>query len=157
MFNDKEKDVVYIGSDHAGFKLKEVLKGHLEGKGVRVADLGCFSEEPCDYPDIAREVGEKVIEHKEARAVVICGSGIGISIGINRFKDVRAANCVTAEMAEMARKHNDANVLALGSRIVSEEDAKGIVDKFFDVEFEGKEEGDNARHLRRVDKLKSIG
>jgi RpiB/LacA/LacB family sugar-phosphate isomerase len=153
MFNEKEKKIAYISCDHAAFKMKETLKDHLEGLGLDVRDLGCFNEDPCDYPDVAREIGEKIIEHPDAVGVLLCGSGSGVCMGVNRFKMVRAANCVTPEMAEMTRKHNNANVLCMGSRIVEEATAKEIVDTFLATDFEKGEE----RHVRRVDKLKMIG
>jgi ribose 5-phosphate isomerase B len=153
MFNDKEKRVVYLGSDHAGFTLKESVKTYLESKDLDVRDLGCFNEDPCDYPDIAREVGEKIIEHQDAVGIILCGSGLGVTIGANRYQMVRAANCLTSEMAETARRHNDANVLCMGARIIEEGLVNGIVDTFLTTKFET----DAERHVRRVDKLKSIG
>lgn len=152
MIGEPEKKIIFVGSDHAGFAAKEALKPYLEEKGLDVTDLGCFSEEPCDYPDIAREVAEKVLEHQDARGLIICGSGIGVSIAANRFKTVRAVNANTEQLAEMGRKHNNANVLTMGARVIDVETMKKIVDKFLTTEFEGEE-----RHERRVEKLSTLG
>lgn len=152
MFNEKAKRKIFIASDHAGFLGKEALKDHL-GEAYAITDLGCFSEEPCDYPDIAREVSEKVIEHgNDCVGIILCGTGIGVSIGANRFTKIRAANCVTEEMAVGAREHNNANVLCLGARILSEEMLGKITDTFLNTEFPGEE-----RHVRRVEKLRAMG
>ncbi len=152
MFNDKEKRCIFIGSDHAGFEGKEILKDHL-GDAYAVTDLGCFSEDPCDYPDISREVSEKVIEHGgDCVGVILCGSGTGVCMAANRFTKVRAANCVNEDMAEGARQHNNANILCLGARMVEPEMLKKILDKFLNTDFPGEE-----RHVRRVEKLKAMG
>ncbi|MBI2634468.1 ribose 5-phosphate isomerase B [Candidatus Peregrinibacteria bacterium] len=153
MIGEKKKKLVFIGADHAGFKAKEDLKAYLQQKGFEVTDLGCFTEESCDYPDVAREVGEKVVEHPESFGVLICGTGIGVAMAVNKFKDIRAVNAVTAEMAEMARKHNNANVLTMGARLTDIDAMKKIADKFFETDFENGEE----RHVRRVEKLSHIG
>ena len=138
---------VAIGSDHAGFKLKETLKKHLLNMSYIVADLGCDSEKSVDYPDYGCMVAKKVANGKADFGVVICGSGIGISIAANRNNKVRAALCYNAEIAKLARQHNDANILALGARFISEEDAKKSLDVFLSTEFEG------GRHADRVNKL----
>lgn len=142
---------VYIGSDHAGYRMKEVLKRHLEDKGIEFIDFGAFSEDSVDYPDIAREVGEKVGENGGSMGVLICGTGIGMSIAANKMKGVRAALCTTVEMAEKAREHNNANTLVLGSRIIEEDLAMQILDAFLDGEFSTED-----RHHRRVDKLNEM-
>ena len=146
--------LVFIGSDHAGFKAKEELKGYIEAKGHELTDLGCFSEDPCDYPDIGREVGEKVSEHdsKGAFGVAICGSGVGISIAANKVQGVRAALVANEYFAEMSRKHNNANVIALAGRYSEMDDMKKYLDVFFATEFEGGEE----RHVRRMEKLNTM-
>lgn len=146
---EKEKHNLYIGSDHAGFKMKDALKGYLDGSGYNVVDLGCFSEDPCDYPDIAREIGEKVHETEGSFGIAICGSGIGISIAVNKVRGIRGALCTSVAMAEAARKHNNANVICLAGRDADEELAKQMLDKFLLTDFEGTEE----RHVRRVQKL----
>lgn len=140
---------IYLGSDHAGYKLKHKVEAHLEKKGFRAIDLGIFNiEKPADYPDIAREVAEKVIENN-ATGILICGSGLGMAITANRFRGVRATPCYTAELAKMARMHNDANVLCLGERVTKEKDALKIVDVFLNTKFE------SGRHARRVEKIET--
>lgn len=153
MFDDKPKKMVFIGSDHAGFSVKGELKKHLEGNvAYDLTDLGCFSEEPCDYPDIAREVSEKVLEHEGSVGILLCGSGIGMSIAANKLPGIRCALAVNEKMAEMSRRHNNANIVALAAREVDVEQNKLIVDKFLSTEFEKGEE----RHARRVDKLNGM-
>jgi len=146
------KNVVYVGSDHAGFDSKELVQKYLMEKGLDVIDLGTFNSEACDYPDIGREVGEKVREHKNARAVVLCGSGIGISIAVNKIHNCRCALVYEPELAVTARQHNNANVLAMGARFTEFEKMKDIIDVFFSTDFEK----DADRHVRRVDKLNAM-
>lgn len=146
-----EVKVVYIGSDHAGFQAKDAVKEYMESKGYEVTDLGCFSEEPCDYPDIAREVAEKVSEVPGSMGIAICGSGVGVAIAANKQRGIRAAMINTPEIAETARKHNDLNVLTMGARYTSVEAMKPIVDKFLTTDFENEE-----RHARRVEKLNTL-
>ena len=110
--------------------------------------MGCFNEEASDYPDFAREVGEKVLEHKNARGVLICGTGIGMSMAANRLRGVRAVLATTEEYAEMGRKHNDANVLCMGARTTEVAIMEKLFDVFMATEFAGEE-----RHIRRVDKM----
>lgn len=141
---------IYLGGDHAGFELKEVVKKHLETKQIEYIDLGAFSTESIDYPDIAREVGEKVMENQGSYGILICGTGIGVSMAANKVKGVRAALCTSEEMAAKTREHNDANVLCIGSRITSEALALKMIDKFFATDFSSEE-----RHQRRVDKIDS--
>ncbi len=148
MFGEKEKRHVYIGSDHAGFQTKEVLKDFL-GAEFHVTDLGAFSEEPVDYPDIAREVSEKVLENGGAIGIVICGTGTGMAMTANKLRGIRAAVATNELVAEMARKHNNANVLALGARVNNIDEIKKITDKFVHTEFEAGED----RHIRRVNKI----
>lgn len=153
MLDEDKKKVIYMGSDHAGFTAKGELKDYIEAKdGYEVTDLGCFSEDPCDYPDIAREVAEKVLEHKDSLGIVICGSGIGVSIAANKLQGIRCALAVNEHMAEAGRQHNDANVLALAGRDNTVEELKAIVDKFLATDFESTEE----RRVRRVDKLNGM-
>lgn len=148
MFDEKDKQLVYVGSDHAGFEAKEVMRKYYEEKGYDVTDLGCFDSESCDYPDFAREVGEKVLEHDGSRGVLICGTGIGMSMAANRFQGIRAVLATDEHYAEMGRNHNNANVLCMGSRTTEAEVMKKISDKFFATDFAGEE-----RHIRRVDKM----
>lgn len=152
MFGDKEKKLIFIGSDHAGFKAKDKLKQHLMDAGFAVTDLGTFTEESCDYPDIAREVGEKVQEHKESFGILICGSGIGVCMAANKLRGIRAAQANDENMAELSRIHNDANVLCLGARIITPEQMMKITDRFLKAEFEKDEE----RRVRRVTKLNEM-
>jgi ribose 5-phosphate isomerase B len=147
----KSKKVIHIGSDHAGYKMKNDFKEYLSKK-YKVIDLGVFNEQSADYPDIAREVAEKVAERRGARGILICGTGIGMAMAANKVRGVRAADCTSVEMAEMARRHNDANILALGARLLPSDLAKKITDKFLTTDFEKKEE----RHVRRVEKMEAI-
>lgn len=138
---------IAIGSDHAGFLLKETLKKQISDAGFIVNDLGTNSEESVDYPDFGYAVADQVAEGKADFGVLICGTGIGISIAANRNPKIRAALCHNVEMSEATRKHNDANVLALGARIIDEETAKKCLDAFLRTEYEG------GRHQKRVAKL----
>ena len=147
----KEKRLIYVGSDHAGYEMKNNLKDYLNDK-FEVIDLGVFSTASFDYPDIAREVGEKVLEGKNSLGVLICGTGIGMSMAANKLRGIRAASCTSVEMAEMARRHNNANIVTLGARIIELETAKKIVDKFIETDFESSEE----RHVRRVQKMDAL-
>lgn len=151
MFDKEEEKPVYIGSDHAGFEDKNKLKVYLNEKGYHVTDLGCFTPEPCDYPDIAREVGEKVLEVPGAQGILICGTGIGMSMAANKLRGIRAGVATSVEMAEMTRKHNDANVLAMGSRTTGYDLMPAIADKFLTTKFEV----DAERHVRRVEKIEN--
>ena len=139
------KTKIAIASDHAGFELKQAVVRHLGAENV--LDLGTNTVDSVDYPDFGYAVGKALQEGKIEQGIVICGSGIGISIAANRNKAVRAALCMNTEMAKLARQHNDANVLALGARLVDESTALDIVNVFFKTEFEG------GRHARRVEKL----
>lgn len=142
------KNSIYIGSDHAGFRLKEEIQNYLKGKGHRVVDLGVFEEVPSDYPDIAREVAEKVSENPGSFGILMCGTGIGMCMAANKVKGARAANAESTQYAEMARRHNDANILCLGGRHIEFPKAKEIIDTFFSTAFEAEE-----RHVRRVEKM----
>ncbi|MBT4917703.1 ribose 5-phosphate isomerase B [Candidatus Peregrinibacteria bacterium] len=148
MFGKDKKQLVYIGSDHAAFEAKEDMRKYYEEKGYDVTDLGCFNTDSCDYPDYAREVGEKVLEHEGAYGVLICGTGIGMSMASNRLQGIRAVLATDEHYAEMGRNHNNANVLCMGSRTTDIELMKKISDKFLATEFAGEE-----RHIRRVDKM----
>ena len=138
---------IAVASDHGGYKLKEYLKKYLEEKGEEVIDLGTDSEESIDYPVYGKACGEAVVSGKADRGIVCCGTGIGISIAANKVKGVRCALCTDVHMAEMSRKHNNANVLALGGRTTSDEDARKITEAWLDTGFEG------GRHQRRVNML----
>jgi ribose 5-phosphate isomerase B len=137
-----------IAADHAGYELKENIKTAL-GSRIEWVDLGTHSLESVDYPDFGKAMGEAIKAGTVTRGILVCGSGIGISIAANRFKEVRAALCTSAEMAKLSRQHNDANVLVLGSRIIDEATALDCVDAFLTTDFEG------GRHQKRVEKLTS--
>jgi ribose 5-phosphate isomerase B len=140
-----------IGADHGGYALKEIVKQQLLDRGHEVADQGTDDgETSVDYPDYGRAVGEAVASGEYERGIVICGTGIGISMAANKVRGVRAALCTNGYMARMARAHNDANVLALGGRVIGPELAKEIVDVFLSTDFHG------GRHARRVDKIMTI-
>ena len=124
---------IAVASDHGGYKLKEYLKKYLEEKGEEVIDLGTDSEESVDYPVYGKACGEAVVSGKADRGIVCCGTGIGISIAANKVKGVRCALCTDVHMAEMSRKHNNANVLALGGRTTSDEDARKITEAWLDT------------------------
>lgn len=143
---DKSK-ILAIGSDHAGFKLKEYLKKKLEGKGYIVKDFGCDSEKSVDYPDIIHPLAKAVENNEYERGVIICGSGNGAQMTANKYKHIRAAVCWNTEMAMLARMHNDANIIALPGRFISQEDAIDAVVVFLNSGFEG------GRHKPRVEKI----
>jgi len=138
---------VVVGSDHAGFELKEAIKAKLIAEGYDVTDVGTDSTESVDYPIYGHAIGKAVAAGEAERGIACCGSGIGISIAVNKVKGTRCALCTSVEMAEMSRRHNDANVLALGGRMISQELAFEIVDKWFSTDFEG------GKHLRRINML----
>jgi ribose 5-phosphate isomerase B len=138
---------IALGADHGGFQLKEQVKEHLIAKGYEILDLGCNSPDSVDYPEYGRAVGEAVVEKKADCGIAICGTGIGISIAANKVKGVRAALCTNTTMARLTREHNNANVLAMGARIVGDVLALEMVDTFLNTEFEG------GRHEKRINKL----
>lgn len=143
-------ETVAIASDHAGFALKQVLKGDLEGLGFEVLDLGAHDESSVDYPDFGRTLADAVAAGKAKAGVLVCGTGIGISIAANRVPTVRAALVHSEMTAEMARAHNDANVMAVGARVTDEATARACLKTFLETPFEG------GRHARRVDKLGAV-
>lgn len=140
---------IAIASDHAGFQLKELLRRSLKERGIEVTDFGAFSEERSDYPDFARKAARAVQGGEADRAVLVCGSGIGMCMAANRFKGVRAAVLRDAYDAEMARKHNDANVACFGGRMSAPDEVLALLDIFLATEFEG------GRHKERVKKMDS--
>ncbi len=142
------KITVALASDHAGFALKEELKTEITRLGLDYLDLGTDSSDAVDYPDFGRAVADALVDGRANRGVIVCGTGIGISIAANRVGGIRAAVCHDATTARLAREHNDANVLALGARIVGAEVAKDCLRAFLSASFDGGE-----RHLRRVVKL----
>ncbi len=139
-----------LGADHAGFELKEKIKGWLLEHGYTVDDRGTHSAESVDYPDYARAVGEEVARGRAALGVLVCGTGMGMAMSANKVPGIRAANVTTEFEAQMLREHNDGNVLALGARVVKEAQALKLVDKFLHTAFAG------GRHQRRVDKVMEI-
>ena len=139
-----------MASDHAGFKLKEFVKRELGNRSIPVEDVGVFGEERSDYPIFIARAASKVSSGAFRRGIVLCGSGIGASIVANRFKNVRAALCVTPEMAEMSRRHNDSNVLAMGERITPPETAAKILSVWLDTPFDG------GRHETRVRQIDTV-
>ncbi|MFB3812582.1 MAG: ribose 5-phosphate isomerase B [Terriglobales bacterium] len=141
---------IAIGADHAGFELKEKIKQRLQQQGVQVDDQGTISTDSVDYPDFARKVGEEVARKQADLGILVCGSGIGMAIAANKVPGVRAANVSTELEAQLSREHNDANVLALGARILDEPAALKIVDKWLHTPFAG------GRHQRRVEKIADI-
>ena len=140
-------DIVAVACDHGGFALKPAVLEVLREAGLEVLDLGTDSEDSVDYPDFGQALAEAVISGRAARGVVICGTGIGISIAANRYPEIRAAACHDETTARLAREHNNANVLALGARITGTEVAKDCLRAFLKTPFGGE------RHERRVDKL----
>ena len=141
---------VAIGADHGGFELKEYLKKICQDKGIETADLGTYSTESCDYPLIADKVAAEIIRGGADFGVLICGTGIGISISANKVKGIRAACCSDCYSAEMTRRHNDANILCFGGRVVGPGLAQKMVELFLKTEFEG------GRHARRIAKIADI-
>jgi len=139
--------IIPIGADHAGFNLKGKIIEFLESKGYQVKDFGCFSEESIDYPDFAHPVAGMIEQNTGMLGILICGSGNGINMTANKHKEIRSALCWNAEIAALARQHNDANIVALPARFISEQEALEIVETFLGTAFEG------GRHQRRIDKI----
>jgi ribose 5-phosphate isomerase B len=143
---------ILIGSDHAGFELKAELVEFLQSKGFNIEDVGCFNTESCDYPHIANVVASFVNENPTDNiGILICGTGIGMTMAANRYKNVRAALVNSVYMAEMSRKHGDCNVISLGARTNTLTEAKVFLEVFLTTPFEG------GRHARRIEKLSHIG
>lgn len=138
---------IAVGSDHAGFPLKTTLVGWLESMGHEVLDLGTHSTDSCDYPLVGFDVAKTVAEGKADRGVLVCGSGIGVSIAANRVPGARAALVQEPLSAKLAREHNDANIVCLGARMIGEGMARAILEAFLDTPFAG------GRHQRRIDQL----
>jgi len=137
--------MIAIGSDHGGFALKNEIIKHLDKRGIEYKDLGTYSEESCDYPVYGKAVAHAVADGECDRGIVICGTGIGISLAANKVHGIRAALCTDCYTAEMTRLHNDANILALGARVVGTGLALKILDTFLDTAF-----SDDERHKRRI-------
>ena len=138
---------VYFANDHGANELKDVVLAHVKELGYEVEDLGCDGSESVNYPDYADLMAEKILADKDALGILMCGTGIGISIAANRHKGIRAGLCLNEFMAEMTRKHNNANVLVMGGRVVGSDLGKSIAKTFLENDFEG------GRHQTRIDML----
>ena len=141
---------IVVGSDHAAYELKEAIKEKLIGEGHEVIDVGCDSPESVDYPKYGHAVGRTVASGEAERGIAVCGSGIGISIACNKVPGIRAALCTSVEMAEMCRRHNNANVVCMGARMISQELAFDIIDTWMTTDFEG------GKHLRRINEIEDL-
>ncbi|MCI7148127.1 MAG: ribose 5-phosphate isomerase B [Candidatus Fimisoma sp.] len=141
---------IAVAADHGGYKLKEKVKEHLLERGIEVEDLGTHSEESVDYPIYGKLCGEAVASGQADLGVVVCGTGIGISIAANKVHGIRCGLCTSVEMAHLTKQHNNANILALGGRTTGEELAMEIVDEWLDTQYEG------GRHQRRVEMLDNL-
>ena len=141
---------IAIGSDHAAYELQEAIKEKMTAEGHEVIDVGCDSTESVDYPKYGHAVGRAVASGEAERGIAVCGSGIGISIACNKVPGIRAALCTSVEMAEMCRRHNNANVVCMGARMISQELAFDIIDKWMTTDFEG------GKHLRRINEIEDL-
>ncbi len=140
--------MIAIGCDHGGFELKQEIIKHLECRGYEYKDYGCMDNSPTDYPTYAHDVSKAILNGEAKRGILICGTGIGISIAANKNKGIRAAVCTDCFTAEATRLHNDANILALGGRVVGAGLALKIVDTFLETDF-----SDEERHIRRINQI----
>ena len=138
---------IFISSDHAGFKLKETIKDYLRNKKVKIEDLGPKDDSSVDYPDYAHKVARKVKSRKSNVGILVCGSGTGMNIAANKHKNIRAAQCFNLKSTKLSRLHNDANIITLGSRLITKKNALKFVSVFLNTKFDG------GRHLRRVKKI----
>ena len=138
---------IFISSDHAGFKLKEIIKNYLKNKKVKFEDLGPKDDSSVDYPDYAHKVARKVKSGNSNVGILVCGSGTGMNIAANKHKNIRAAQCFNLKSTKLSRLHNDANIITLGSRLITKKNALKFVSVFLNTNFEG------GRHLRRVKKI----
>jgi ribose 5-phosphate isomerase B len=141
------QQTLVLASDHAGYELKEKIKIYLENNNYKVKDLGPYNEESVDYPDYGKILGNFIIDNNNSMGIAICGTGIGISIALNRISGIRAALCHNIEVAKLARNHNDANVLVFAGRFINFEKSARVIDVFLKESFEG------GRHQKRVKKL----
>ena len=138
---------IFLSSDHAGYKLKEFIKIHLDKKKINYTDLGPFNSERVDYPDFAHKVAKKVKTDKKHIGILVCGSGMGMNIAANRHKNIRAAQCFNLKSTKLSRLHNDANIITLGSRLLTKKNALNCVNVFLNTKFEG------GRHAKRIKKI----
>ena len=139
--------IIFISSDHAGFKLKETIKDYLRNKKVKFEDLGPKDDSSVDYPDYAHKVARKVKSSKINVGILVCGSGTGMNIAANKHKNIRAAQCFNLKSTKLSRLHNDANIITLGSRLITKKNALKFVSVFLDTKFDG------GRHLKRIKKI----
>mgnify|MGYP005690687949 FL=1 len=138
---------IFISSDHAGFKLKKAIKDYLRDKKVKIEDLGPKTDSSVDYPDYAHKVARKVKLNKSNVGILVCGSGTGMNIAANKHKNIRAAQCFNLKSTKLSRLHNDANIITLGSRLITKKNALKFISVFLNTKFDG------GRHLRRVKKI----
>tara|TARA_B100000242_G_scaffold268805_1_gene219181 strand:- start:142 stop:594 length:453 start_codon:yes stop_codon:yes gene_type:complete len=138
---------VCIASDHAGFRLKELIKNHLIDKKVSIFDIGPFNEKSVDYPDYAKKVGNRIKLKKSDVGILVCGSGTGMAISANKIRTIRAAVCYNLRSTRLSRQHNNANIIAIGSRLTKKKISLKLVEVFLTTEFEG------GRHLKRIKKI----
>ena len=138
---------IFISSDHAGFKLKEAIKSYLSNKRLSFTDMGPYNDSRVDYPDFAHKVAKRVKMNKNNVGILVCGSGIGMNIAANKHKNIRAAQCFNLKSAKLSRLHNDANIITLGSRLLSKKNALNFVGIFLNTKFEG------GRHSKRIRKI----
>jgi len=138
---------IFLSSDHAGFKLKELIKTYLNKKNIKFFDLGPQNEEQVDYPDFAHKVAKKVKTRSYHVGILVCGSGTGMNITANRHKNIRAAQCYNLKSTKLSRLHNDANIITLGSRLLTSKNALNCVNIFLNTKFEG------GRHAKRIRKI----
>ena len=138
---------IFISSDHAGYKLKEVIKKHLLKKNIFFKDMGPYSDDRVDYPDFAHKVARRVKTNKDNVGILVCGSGMGMNIAANKHKNIRAAQCFNLKSTKLSRLHNDANIITLGSRLLTKKSALSCVNVFLNTKFEG------GRHLKRIKKI----
>jgi len=143
--------MIAIGTDHRGYRLKETIKQFLDNEGLKYKDFGTYSDDSVDYPDYAKAVCENISSGESDRGILICGSGMGICIPANKYKGIRAANVLNEKMAEMTRRHNDANVICFGADFIEPETAVKCLKVFLNTDFENEE-----RHIRRVNKVNNI-
>ena len=138
---------IFLSSDHAGYKLKEIIKIYLDKIMIKYTDLGPFSNDRVDYPDYAHKVAKKVKNNKNHVGILVCGSGTGMNIAANKHKNVRAAQCFNVKSTKLSRLHNDANIITLGSRLLSKKNALKFISVFLNTKFEG------GRHTKRIRKI----
>ena len=142
--------MIALGCDHGGYELKLEIKKYLDGKGIEYKDYGCDSLDSVDYPVYAKKVAHAILDGECEKGILICGTGIGITIAANRYEGIRAANCTNSFMAEATREHNDANILGMGARVIGVGTALKIVDTFLNTPFSNDE-----RHIRRINQIET--